>query len=883
MLGNQSNVNGNKPVYRNARLFGPNCTVGSNNINSNSSKNDFNDDDFSEYMKNDVPEMKILPMEYVTKVKSKPKCPPPPPPPKNKCKCAASTPSSSPENNITKPSTSSSKGLKVTINAPESARDKKSSDKYLVYKRKHSIFGTSKDVQNGKLKYVSDNDKATVDAAIQDAQKAKEGRRKYLIFDSKKSNSNKFETIQYYFDNKSYEKYVDTKLYGKLNQISSPISNDVMHKVVPEVDEEENDDEGDDTLEVDSDIDMRGFENSRSWEYRDNAKTESKLKLFESRQFRQQEFNKKSAKSEGSSTSGASSCSEVSLKRQNCRLKPQQKLTTSKSIDDLSSSSNNKSKTNLDVKRINQLFENAKQNQIAIAAALKSNVDNKEKYKIHRKVRDDVSIANMNGDNEGGAPLSRENVKKYHRSSTDLSIKASPTLVSCGFKNCKLPNCPISHHNDGSNSNTNNSSLASSSSVLLINERRSKFDENFIKKFEEMNKKRNNCAVRNNEITVNKTNISVNGKSNIIVNDTKNHFLATTPSCHDHDLFIINADSSAKEKEMHLKTNNQNKTTIKINDSCFVVNHNGGSNSFDVKLNNEKNKNIIELNAEKTISQTTNWDKNIRVKNNPQPKFNNKIDVNNKIKNEENSVKIYVIGNDSASSPTPSAALSSISSTSLDPSSSSSESSDKDDGYYDASSQGRSSSPEFSEMFKKLRDLCNMKNNKQLQQQMSQMKFGCDGALFWNNSYFDDDETDLVLTTLNSSNSNGNSSGNRKQTSSSSSSSSVVYACTKCHTTTEDLLSNYICICRNKVDYITRPLSSEGPVDSGVSESGENIFSPDGQSQTDFESRKLKRGHVLTELLETERIYVNEMRSILTVSEKKEKINNNDSFNNTKH
>ncbi|KAL7048759.1 hypothetical protein ACKWTF_003480 [Chironomus riparius] len=72
-------------------------------------------------------------------------------------------------------------------------------------------------------------------------------------------------------------------------------------------------------------------------------------------------------------------------------------------------------------------------------------------------------------------------------------------------------------------------------------------------------------------------------------------------------------------------------------------------------------------------------------------------------------------------------------------------------------------------------------------------------------------------------------------------------------------------------NYITRPLSCEGPSDSGVSVSSENIFSPDGdntsltaQSQTDYESRKVRQKHVLTELLETERIYVNEMRSILT-------------------
>ncbi|TMW42981.1 hypothetical protein DOY81_011939 [Sarcophaga bullata] len=35
------------------------------------------------------------------------------------------------------------------------------------------------------------------------------------------------------------------------------------------------------------------------------------------------------------------------------------------------------------------------------------------------------------------------------------------------------------------------------------------------------------------------------------------------------------------------------------------------------------------------------------------------------------------------------------------------------------------------------------------------------------------------------------------------------------------------------------------------------------QNQQDSEARRLKRGHVLSELLETERIYVSEMSSIL--------------------
>lgn len=667
MLGNQSGNNNNSKL-KSARLIGANC----NRSNNASAQSDYIDEDYSDYVvKNDIPEMKLLPMDYVPKA-IKPSCAPPPPP--TKCKCAPPVPA---------------KPLKVTISEPIAME--KNPGKYLIYKRKHSIFGTAPSTPQ-KLQYVTGNDKKAVEITQPDPPpKLKENRKKYLIFDGKKSSS-KLDSIQYYFDNKSYEKYVDNKLYGKINRSSTPDQ--------PRAE----------------DVDMNGFENSRSWEYRDNTKTESKLKLFESKQ---KSWTSKS----GGSTSG-SSCSEISLKRRNCRLKPQLKFTTSKSIGDLSE------KTSSDVNRINQLFANAKPHP----AVSKANFE-RDKYKVHRK---------LNGDNAtdacGEKILTKDNLKKYHRSTTELNIKAlAAEPSSCGFKNCKFSNCPVS-----------NNSASSAASPLPANERRTKFDENFIRKFEDM-RKNSNATPRNNEITVNnKSSISVNGKSNIIVNETKNNF---PPN--DHDVFIIDR---FKEKELQ---HTQNKTTIKINDSCFVVNHNN-----DVKINNnEKNKNIIELNS--ATATATNWDKNIKVKNNPQPKYDNKVDVNNKIRNEENSVKIYVIGNDSAS-PTPSNTLS------LSSSHDSSDS-DKDYGYFDTSSQGRSSSPEFAKMFKKFRQMCNV-NSDQL---------GCDGAMFWNNSYFDEDDTDAMITALN------------KKTEQIRN--AELYACTKCHTTTADLLSNYICICRNKV------------------------------------------------------------------------------------
>ncbi|XP_058976082.1 guanine nucleotide exchange factor DBS isoform X11 [Musca domestica] len=71
---------------------------------------------------------------------------------------------------------------------------------------------------------------------------------------------------------------------------------------------------------------------------------------------------------------------------------------------------------------------------------------------------------------------------------------------------------------------------------------------------------------------------------------------------------------------------------------------------------------------------------------------------------------------------------------------------------------------------------------------------------------------------------------------------------------------------KHKTDVIheLRPRSMDCAMDSGVSLNGDNGCNSDvGESQQDMEARRLKRGHVLTELLETERIYVSEMSSIL--------------------
>lgn len=664
MIGTSQNIANSKKL-KNTRFVGTtNCGPSKDQI----------DGDFSDYAvihKAEIPEMKLLKMDYVHKA-VKPNCPPPAPP-KPKCKCTTST--SGVIESPKPPSPPLKSALKVTISEPL-----EKNSKYLIYKQKnHSIFGSSAvkgnsgDTQSSKLQYVSGKmDSHPIQSLPETSStslpKVKEAntKKRYLIFDSKKS-SNKFDSIQFYFDNKSYEKYVDNKLYGKIGGRSA----------TPELRDISNDD-------------MKCFENSRSWEYRDHTKTESKLKLFDS----SWKLKTATTKSDGgNSSSGASSCdSEISLKRRNCRLRPEQKLTISKSTDDLSSSS----RASHDVSRINQLFANATPQLLASKAKFGD-----------LKCRQNVTSNN-------GNKLTKKNLSKYHRSTTELNLNS--VAQPCGFKNCKFSDCPVSNS-------------VASAPINNVIEKRKKFDENFIKKFEDMQKN-----LRNSENS-NKSMISVNGRSNIIVNDTK----------FTHDNFII--DDGKKQN------NQQNKTTIKINESCFVVNHN--NSSYDER----NNRNIIELN-------NSPWgDKNIKVRSNLLAKVDNKVvDATNKIRNEENSVKIYV-----SASPTPSTTLS-ISSSSSD--------SDKDYGYFDTSSQGRSSSPEFAEMFKKFQQLCKEKS------------MGCDGTMFWNNSYFDEDEHG----------GNGeNKIGKKKPDPPTKAPSSALYACTKCHTTTEDLMSNYICICRNKV------------------------------------------------------------------------------------
>lgn len=81
--------------------------------------------------------------------------------------------------------------------------------KYAVYK-KHNNSNDS-----ARLQYCNNDTKPIVLA------KQSKFRRKYFVFDSRKKSN--FQTIQFYFDSKSYERHVDNKMYGILGDDNSAI------------------------------------------------------------------------------------------------------------------------------------------------------------------------------------------------------------------------------------------------------------------------------------------------------------------------------------------------------------------------------------------------------------------------------------------------------------------------------------------------------------------------------------------------------------------------------------------------------------------------------------------------------------------------------------
>jgi hypothetical protein len=122
------------------------------------------------------------------------------------CSCSHKTHSSTSSSSSSDATTTTTTTAKTTKTAKTNTSTiSKLSKKYKVYK-KYNGFGKAVETDLGKLKYTNDADYSLF---------AESKKNKYSLFENRKKS--KFQTIQYYFDNKSYEQYVDNKLYGVVN------------------------------------------------------------------------------------------------------------------------------------------------------------------------------------------------------------------------------------------------------------------------------------------------------------------------------------------------------------------------------------------------------------------------------------------------------------------------------------------------------------------------------------------------------------------------------------------------------------------------------------------------------------------------------------------
>ncbi|XP_055920856.1 uncharacterized protein LOC129952343 isoform X2 [Eupeodes corollae] len=155
----------------------------------------------------------------------------------------------------------------------------------------------------------------------------------------------------------------------------------------------------------------------------------------------------------------------------------------------------------------------------------------------------------------------------------------------------------------------------------------------------------------------------------------------------------------------------------------------------------------------------------------------------------------------------------------------------------------------------------------------SSTKFGCDGGIFWNNCYFyDGDKSNYCCSAISCDDENCPYYDLEDDETAAHQSSDKVDGCCKEKGTKQKVTpvsAAVVVVGKNrsprKADVIhdMRPRSMDGVVDSGVSLNGDTGSSPDSEHMQNQQDSRLKRGHVLSELLETERIYVTEMSSIL--------------------
>uniref|UniRef100_A0A4Y0BMZ7 Guanine nucleotide exchange factor DBS n=1 Tax=Anopheles funestus TaxID=62324 RepID=A0A4Y0BMZ7_ANOFN len=917
---------------------------------------------------------------------------------------------------------------------------KTGNSKYLVYK-KHNGFGansphsTESSTAGGKLQYINDSD-----IKIKALAKKKYG----LLFENKKKS--KLETVQYYFDSRGYERYVDNKLYGVINE----------KKNLQDVQSAQSGPTA--TQAKSSDVQHKRL----SWDVRQHNRPSMMRVINQSPAAKKcanvlmmnQQVASKPMSAEAPETLGGGG-----LKQENCRMFKLQKSHTSTNLLTRHKSMN-------DIHRINQLFLDSREDPDPLANVSVSSRPNSKhagnscdptspnngvavrditpvhrfekhrkseqsKYLVHKRLSaryktesnlpksvdvsapvapDTVTSCTLSGDdtiskrirkiiddqdrivstetldlqpdemqthdvdkqkqssqNHPTHQSSAENgcAKKYRRLSksksadklivdskhmAEMLVKKEKNGSTCGYKNCKFSNCPMS----SSSSSSSASSTTSTSSCSNVKECSRKTVSSL-----------KPTAIDSS--TSDQLDIILCGKrTSIVINDSED-IMSTGKELPEYknEKFVIN--NLLNNGMLSGKVNNTHSSSKDLIDDTEII-----TSSTIKEIDLESNRMIIEkciAHAPPNIgivSRQKFWNqqnqRNIKLKNNPQTKaYDDKIKINNKIKNEENnSIKIF-ISSGNGSNGTKCASLSepvsliSTATTNSNRSSSRSYSSnsswastgsesDKDDGYYDQSE--RSISPEkqqpssivsttstdsssSSTICSESTNVSNVTCTKSLPASSAttvthngrnrytsktSIRLGCDGSLFLNKNYLDEGEG--LQGTVTSDLEGDDNEMSVCDVQQSIGTSSACCCCRKrhqkfahrtqpCLVSSIDITTNSNsenpkdcegfamsavktndighahkhksehCSCvkqinaQNKIEnFSPRPRSIEGPLDSGISISSDTaITSSDSdlniQSQTDSDERKLKRGHVLAELLETERIYVAEMGSIL--------------------
>ncbi|KAL1377169.1 hypothetical protein pipiens_001096 [Culex pipiens pipiens] len=804
--------------------------------------------------------------------------------------------------------------------------------KYLVYK-KHNGFGSNTSIAEigAKLQYINDTD-----------LKSKNGKKKYALFDNKKKN--KLETVQYYFDSRSYERYVDNKLYGTVgggNKEQQPPAK-------PEAEQKP-----DPKPQNPGDVEKR-----QSWDLRTNRpsmlrvinqSTAAKKPTPENNQQPAKESRALSPIESQPAPSLPSiqpllsrqhSSSVIALNRKIVSKNPAPPsavIAGGMVRENVHRFEKNKAKSDemsakqqkyLVHKRLSARYK-AEESALSIAAAANATPTQpvQPAVKSVSPPPQPQIIDGHNGHSGSTETIDFETTKKQEvkrepirvrskslertLSDDDMStISAKSSKTTCGYKNCKFPNCPMSSSSSSSASSTVSSSSCSSSKKCpsAAESHKSSF------KCKEKEHPEIICGKR--------TSIVINDSdSEIFLNNALNDKLNNSSE----NVRVI----SSKIKEIDLETNRM------IIEKCVEP--------------------ITEI-TETVLARQKFWNqqnqRNIKLKNNPQHKpYDDKVNINNKIKNEDNnSIKIFITNqvpsktgsqnsttnlsepvsliSTSASGSSASSAASTVSSNGAE--------SDKDDGYYDQSE--RSLSPAEKQPLSIVSTVstgstvcsdgsnmssvtCGNGNGGNRYTSKTSIRLGCEGPLFWNNNFFEDLDSGQSLGHNDGDN---NSTGSGTGSTGSGCCNNSGSCCCCCRRRRSIALGSNSCIissidvggggcngsvgggggsgsnganggcsggnngvvlrkaqlgCQcgmaqhnSKIDgFTSRPRSIEGPPDSGISISSDTIIASSDsdlnlQSQTDSDERKLKRGHVLAELLETERIYVAEMGSILKVS-----------------